>query len=106
MYFRYTSGKWENYERLGIICNEERGIAQVYNAGWDKAYCQSTPEGEANAQLIASAPEMCEALEDCAELLEQLEAWQNEELDEAFPEIPCLLEKIDGILRQAGGYTK
>lgn len=106
MFYRYTGGKWKNYERLGIICNEERGIAQVYNAGKDEAYSNSTPEGEANAQLIASAPDMCDALEDCAELLEQLEAWQNEELNDAFPEIPDLLEKIDGILLQAGGYTE
>ncbi len=54
----FTGGKWEYYEPLGVICNEERGIAQVYDAGHDEKYCKPTREGEANARLIAHAPEM------------------------------------------------
>ena len=59
---QFTSGQWKYYEPLGIICNETRGIAQVYDAGHDKKYYQPTPEGKANARLIAHAPEMYDYL--------------------------------------------
>jgi hypothetical protein len=57
----YTKGPW-------LVCDKaynSRGIrAGIYHVGeaWD---CNSNPENEANARLIAAAPDLVEALMQC-----------------------------------------
>ncbi len=59
----HTPGPWsfDGLNRLGSyrIKNEKRSLADVY--GWE---IDAKKEGEANARLIAAAPDLLEALED------------------------------------------
>lgn len=57
----YTQGKWEYHTSTGGIYAKDRGIARVLEAGTRLSDC--TDEGQANARLIAHAPEMFEVLE-------------------------------------------
>ena len=53
----FTKDKWKYDEHLGIVHTENRSIASVYEAG-NTACFTHTPEGQANARLIAAAPDM------------------------------------------------
>lgn len=110
MYYRHTGGRWRyfrnvegNYTVYPEKCDKHPKFSKIVIA---EIYTENVRDGEANARLTATAPEMCEALEDCAELLEQLQSWENDELDAEFPEIGDLRIKIGRILSKAGGYTK
>ena len=52
---QWTVGKTSNFEYMDIDCNGQR-ITSVYTG------IESNPEAEANAKLIAAAPELLEAL--------------------------------------------
>jgi hypothetical protein len=60
MEFKGTKGKWEVNENLEIIS----GSNIIADCNW------LTHFDEANAKLIASAPEMLEMLKQCVETLE------------------------------------
>ena len=55
----FTQGKWIYDEPFGVIFSEETCavIANVQGAGTGSCFCL-TQEGQANARLIANAPEM------------------------------------------------
>ncbi len=63
----FTKGKWVYDEPFGVIFSYETCavIANVQGAGTGSCFC-STQEGQANARLIAAAPEMYELLKVCA----------------------------------------
>ena len=60
---KFTKGKWEYCEPLGVVFSEDTCavIATVHGAGTGSCFNLS-PEGQANARLIASAPEMYKIL--------------------------------------------
>lgn len=56
---KFTAGEWEYYRSFGVIVGTgNRPIAQVNDAGEDEHCCKLTEEGQANAKLIAHAPEI------------------------------------------------
>ena len=59
----FTKGKWVYDEPFVVIFSHEtcEVIAHVQGAGTGSCFC-STQEGQANARLIAAAPEMYKAL--------------------------------------------
>ena len=59
----FTQGKWVYDEPFGVIfCDETCAvIARVQEAGTGSCFCL-TPEGQANARLIACAPKLYEFL--------------------------------------------
>ena len=59
----FTKGKWVYDEPFGVIFSHEtcEVIAHVQGAGTGSCFC-STQEGQANARLIAAAPDMYELL--------------------------------------------
>ena len=59
----FTKGKWVYDEPFGVIFSYETCavIANVQGVGTGSCFC-STQEGQANARLIAAAPEMYEML--------------------------------------------
>jgi len=76
---KHTQGKWE-LSIKGVAfyieadtLNGEEHIAEVFG--------HSVSEVEANARLIASAPELLEALEEC---LDQLSSWQDNHEEDTF----------------------
>ena len=62
---KFTKGKWEYGEPLGVVFSEDTCavIATVHGAGTGSCFNLS-PEGQANARLIAAAPEMYEMLKE------------------------------------------
>ena len=63
----FTKGKWEYDDAHGCIHHDGRLIAEVAGGGGAN-YRHAA--GQANARLIAAAPEMYELLRKCAEDLE------------------------------------
>ena len=61
----FTKGKWIYDEPFGVIVSDETCavIASVQGAGTGSCFCL-TQEGQANARLIAAAPELYEAVYD------------------------------------------
>lgn len=56
---KFTCGEWEYYRSFGVIVGSgNKSIAQVNDAGEDEHCCKLTEEGQANARLIAHAPDM------------------------------------------------
>ena len=76
----FTKGKWEYLEPLGVVFSEDTCavIATVHGAGTGSCFNLS-PEGQANARLIAAAPEMYELVmqfafgscDDCMRILDE-----------------------------------
>ena len=56
---KFSKGKWEYVEPFGVIYSNETNkvIADVHGAGTGSCFNLS-PEGQANARLIAAAPEL------------------------------------------------
>ena len=100
----FTKGKWVYDEPFGVIFSHEtcEVIAHVQGAGTGSCFC-STQEGQANARLIAAAPEMFEAITECADTLEAIkfrddckEAADFYQLEELIHALWELLTRIDG----------
>ena len=64
---KFTRGTWHYFHPNGCIHCDGKLIAEVTGAGGPKSYRHA--QGEANARLIAAAPEMYETLELCAKVL-------------------------------------
>lgn len=64
---KHTPGPWmvSPYNTMGIFDDKKRPIAVAYEGV--HSYDIELPEREANAKLIAAAPEMLEALRACVE---------------------------------------
>ena len=96
----FTKGKWyldDDKEDIYVIYeNEENGQKEkVYvAAAWAGGIHEG--EAEANARLIAAAPEMYELLDGLIYKLKTNGADECEEIDEAIQEIERLIERIDG----------
>ncbi len=69
----FTQGKWIYDEPFGVIVSDETCavIASVQGAGTGSCFCL-TQEGQANARLIAAAPDMYEALKECYDFIEDI----------------------------------
>lgn len=70
---KFTQGPWHvgGYKKATIYCQYGTRLANSFEGVM--AVQHSDAECKANAQLIAAAPELLEALESCASLLEFLE---------------------------------
>ena len=89
---KFTARQWEYAERSGVIFAEDKGIAKVYGAG--TLMRDYTCEGAANARLIASAPEMYEAIKNLIGKESTIDT--AEALLDAFLELKILIARIDG----------
>ena len=85
----FTKGKWVYDEPFGVIFSYETYavIANVQGAGTGSCFC-STQEGQANARLIAAAPEMYELMKECMKKIHSF--------DDTYRRIEALLNEIDG----------
>ena len=88
----FTKGDWKYAEKSGVIFAEDKGIAKVYGAG--TLMRDYTCEGAANARLIASAPEMYEAIKNLIGKESTIDT--AEALLDAFLELKILIARIDG----------
>ena len=86
----FTKGKWEYDYILGVITNSKKNntVAKVLHAAYFPYTQNVTPEGEANAHLIAAAPEMYELLRVCMKKFHCS--------DKTYRRIEKLIERIDG----------
>ena len=93
----FTKGKWVYDEPFGVIFSYETCavIANVQGAGTGSCFC-STQEGQANARLIAAAPEMYELMK----VWVQVQAQPT--LRNAQDKARELLERIDGNTLKGG----
>ena len=89
---KFTARQWEYAERSGVIFAEDKGIAKVYGAS--TLMRDYTCEGAANARLIASAPEMYEAIKNLIGKESRIDT--AEALLDAFLELKILIARIDG----------
>ena len=89
---KFTARQWEYAERSGVIFAEDKGIAKVYGAG--TLMRDYTCDGAANARLIASAPEMYEAIKNLIGKESTIDT--AEALLDAFLELKILIARIDG----------
>ena len=95
---KFTKGKWGYHDKLGLILTyDERGyvIATVRNAGGESVFGAS-PEGQANARLIAAAPEMYEELIFAMAALRDGDVCDKKRADK----IEELLARIDGDIQE------
>ena len=102
---KHTAGPWRakvwEYpdaippRRELIIENGKFVVAHcAWDEGKDNPYTIHTSEAEANARLIAAAPELLEALKDCVEKIENSVGWNAVDI---FPEdIYSLISKAEG----------
>ncbi len=93
---KFTKGKWEYVQAFGVVCSEDTSavIANVRGAGTGSCFCL-TQEEQANARLIATAPEMYKVLQVFAD--EPSEAEERvDELCTAYYQARELLARIDG----------
>ncbi len=63
----FTTGEWEYVQAFGVVYSKDTSaiIASVCDAGTESSF-SCTPEGQANARLIAAAPEMYRLLQNFA----------------------------------------
>ena len=85
---KHTDGPW-----FTSMPNEGGGILIKPIPGHVIAQCDELPEMEANARLIAAAPELLEALEAAKRLLETAELHH---LLQMFPSISAAIVKARG----------
>ena len=92
----YTPGPWDRELRFvvphNVDANNFHGIAKVYG-----------PDREANARLIAAAPDLLAALERTNDLIHyhlgdptQEDGWKNEEIHEAWLAARTAIAKAKG----------
>ena len=92
----FTKGKWEYDKPFGVIFSYETYavIANVQGAGTGSCFC-STQEGQANARLIAAAPDMYELLYEALQELKGYDPLGNG-ISTIYPDIEELLARIHG----------
>lgn len=98
MYYKHTSGKWcyfKNADGTYTIypekCDKHPKFPKIVIA---EVFTEEVKDGEANAKLMSVAPELCDVLEECVDVLKQLLSWDDKE--------PDLLKKVNDILIKAG----
>lgn len=91
---KFTKGKWEYAEPFGVVFSEDTCavIATVHGAGTGSCFNLS-PEGHANARLIAAAPELYEAVCDLLEYAYEALHWAGGE-NETRGKAPSILREI------------
>lgn len=94
---KFTEGKWEYDEPLGVVYSDETNmvIANVHGAGTGSCFCL-TPEGQANARLIVAAPEMYGELYETLQLLLGKSSYEGDEFFRQAMSIKELMTRIDG----------
>lgn len=90
---KFTAGEWKYVQAFGVVYNEDTSavIASVRGAGTGSCFCL-TQEGQANARLIAAAPEMYRLLQNFCYPEEPFDARMAKKCDEVWE----LLKRIDG----------
>ena len=94
---QFTPGPWESSQEISDNDNYHSGI---YEAGWKGlgvARCNQNGNHEADANLIATAPELYEALENLTSML-QVDDLHHESIDRA----DAILSKARGEMTAKG----
>jgi hypothetical protein len=87
------------YDRSGEDLHSDNAICAVYGMYQHKSVDeQKDSKGLANAQLIAAAPELLDALREIAELADKVDGWQS------FPPEP--IQKAYDAIAKATGEQK
>jgi hypothetical protein len=86
---KYTPGPWQWYHPIGAEHNKQRFVSRPGHLAHADVY------GEANARLIAAAPELLEALEEAAYMLND-----NVSPEDNHDVIDCL-NKIRAVIARA-----
>ncbi len=89
----FTAGTWKYFQSLGVVYSKDTSavIANVQGAGTESCFT-CTLEGQANARLIATAPEMYAIVEWVASLAENQRA-TNAMIQEARE----LIKRVDDL---------
>ncbi len=78
--------------------NEDELIVTIDPGFWDT---EDRPEVEANAHLIAAAPDLFEALKRSLDMLRSISLWDN--IQDTQDQIESQIKKIEAILDKARG---
>lgn len=97
---KFTQGEWVYDEPLGVIFSDKTNavIANVPGAGTGSCFCLM-PEGQANARLIAAAPEMYRLLALFTGVGTKTEPMSDDQFDDLLLAVDAgrkLLLRIDG----------
>lgn len=91
---KHTPGPW--FMTKGLPGYRSRINSTPQNLGWDLAHVCNGPEADANARLIAAAPDLLEALQLMVDRFIDTEgsfgAWENEAIEAAS----AAIEKATG----------
>lgn len=79
---KHTPGPWAIIDDVTDAAIGYRAIVAIDGENFGETICNPSPMGEANARLIAAAPELLAALQSIAERLENLQktiGWMEQE---------------------------
>ena len=106
---KHTPGPWQHFVKLSGSENH-RGFRILTADGWALADVQPADEdgieGEANARLIAAAPDLLEALKRMASIIDKMgdmpdgfihpSPWQTLKCEEALTQARAAIAKAEG----------
>lgn len=95
---KFTKGKWKNYINKCVYVLDKKNKFPRFIV--DSVHGNTEEEAQANARLIAAAPEMYQLLDDIAEYIEATQKLQKDYLATEFFDYAIrakeLLARIDG----------
>lgn len=104
----FTPGPWKASATSwsSIVDQSHRSIAGVTYFNLGEHFDRHDQECRANARLIAAAPDLLKALEDCRTLICGYAITKAEEYPEVLKSIYSELRRIDGVARAALSKAK